>query len=1024
MQTLRRPKVRDQVSGQIQQYIVKQKLGPGDRLPTETQLAETFGISRLSLRALCGRVAPRLGGELRSNSPTAAVLAVLISLATVVTTSADEPRDAAARLEFFETKVRPLLVERCYECHGEELAEGKLRLDTKNGWERGGERGPAIVPGDPSASLLIRAVTYRDEKLQMPPRDSGGKLSDAEIETLVAWIRQGATDPRVGEKIVTNIEKAAATHWAFQPITAPSVESGEHPLDALIERKLREKNFVAAEPADARTLIRRMTFDLLGLPPTAEEIEAFVAESLRDSGPSHGVTRPQEATLQTTQPQAVKRLIDRLLQSPRYGERWGRHWLDVARYSDAKDGVLMYGNARIRPFAYTYRDYVIRAFNDDKPFDRFIREQLAADQLGLPADSPELAAMGLLTLGRLFDRNRHDVIDDQIDVIGRGFLGLSLACARCHDHKYDPVPTADYYSLYGVFASTVEPYDRPRIGPVTEAGQPFEQEFAAKLKEVNDTEQAHYNETLKIARERTPDYLVHVATTEPDVAETTFFFLSLIPDQLRPQITRRWRQLIARRAFADDPVFGPWHDLMRDISLTAEPLATALLSPDEWKARGIDQRIIDGLVKSLTAEPQATAGEAGATGVLTKADVARAYGTIIRDAWAAGGDESDPLAGLLVSRDGPVWFPIRDVVFYLSRQPGDAFRGLVGQLDAVAVKHQDAAPRAMILQDADMLYDPVIFQRGDPSARGAPVPRRFPQFLSPADRPPFTQGGGRLELADAIASPTNPLTARVWVNRVWMHHFGEPLVDTPSDFGLQARRPVQLELLDFLADYFIRSGWRTKPLHELIMTSRVYQRASWVQDSEPGRGGVAPQLPAELRSNSATSVATQQRIDPNNTLLWRANRRRLDLEQMRDTLLAVSGELDETMFGRPVVITDESNRRRTVYAFVERQNIPDLVQSFDFANTDTSTPRRNVTTVPQQALFALNSPFMLARADALAKRVAESEPPQRVSRLFALVLGREPTVAERDECEQFLTAGTLEQLSQVLLMSNEMMFVD
>ncbi|HWB10214.1 MAG TPA: PSD1 and planctomycete cytochrome C domain-containing protein [Pirellulales bacterium] len=853
----------------------------------------------------------------------------------------------------FERQIRPLLVNRCYECHGPDVAESQLRLDIKSGWERGGDRGPAIVPGDPAASLLIRAVSYHDEKLKMPPEDAGGKLSDAEIETLANWIRQGAYDPRGGEKIVTEIDRAASQHWAFQPIVRPTVPAGVHPIDFLIEQKLGEQNFVVTEPADMRTLVRRTTFDLLGLPPTEQQL--------------------------TTTREGYPQFVKELLASPRYGERWARHWLDVARYSDAKDGVLMYGDARIRPFAYTYRDYVIRAFNDDKPFDDFIREQLAADQLNLPPDSPDLAAMGLLTLGRMFDSNRHDVIDDQIDVVGRGFLGLSLACSRCHDHKYDPIPTADYYSLYGVFASCVEPYDRPRIGPLDDAGKAFEDEFAGKLKEIADQQQAHYDAALKTARERTPDYLVHVATTEPDVSETTIFFLSLTPEQLRPQITKRWRQLLARRVFPDDPVFGPWHDLMH------EPV----LKPDEWKARGVDQRIIDGLV---AAKPT------------TASDVAKAYGTIILNAWMAGATEEDPLVGLLLSRDGPVWFPKRDVAFYLSRQPGDAYRGLLGQLDAIAVKHKDAPARAMIVHDAEVLCDPVIFQRGDPSARGTPVPRRFLEILSPSERQPFTHGAGRLDLANAIASRTNPLTARVWVNRVWMHHFGEPLVENPADFGLQARRPRQLDVLDFLADYFMQNAWRTKPLHELILSSRAYQRESRVPDTDV--------------------MANQRRADPANTLLWRANRRRLDLEQMRDAVLAVTGELDETMYGRPVAITDETNRRRTIYAFVERQNIPAMVQTFDFANADTSTPRRSLTTVPQQALFALNSPFMLQRADALARRVAAVEPSQRVTRLFQLALGRDPTPAEAEECQQFMAAGTFEQLSQVLLMTNELMFVD
>jgi hypothetical protein len=888
--------------------------------------------------------------------------------------------DAAQKVEFFEKKIRPLFVKHCQECHGAEAAEAKLRLDSRSGWQKGGERGPAIVAGDPAASLLIRAVSYRDPKLKMPPKDAGGKLTDAQIEDLTTWIRQGAVDPRVGAKIVTDIEAAGQTHWAFQPLAPPAVEANSHPIDFLVERKLREHNLVPTEPADMPTLVRRTTFDLIGLPPTEKQLA-----TARDEFPQ---------------------LVRELLASPRYGERWGRHWLDVARYSDAKDGVLMYGDARIRPFAYTYRDYVIRAFNDDKPFDQFIREQLAADRMNLPADSTELAALGLLTLGRMFDSNRHDVIDDQIDVVARGFLGLTISCARCHDHKFDPIPTADYYSLYGVFASCIEPLERPRIAPITDAGQPFETEFAAKLKEVLNQQRTHYDATLKTARERTPDYLVQVATTEPDVTETTIFFLSLIPNQLRPQITKRWRQLIARRAFADDPLFGPWHDLMRDPTLT----------PDKWKARGIDSRIIDGLV---AAKPQ------------TPADIARTYGTIIREAWTKNADAADPLAALLIARDGPVWFPERDVVFYLSRQPGDAFRGLVAQLDAICVKHKDAAARAMVVADAEVLCDPVIFLRGDPSARGAPVPRRFLGVLSSqtrssrtressdrslttsattrtdvssGERPNFADGGGRLDLANAIASRDNPLTARVWVNRVWMHHFGEPLVENPSDFGLRTKRPVQHELLDFLADYFIRNGWRTKPLHELILSSRTYQRASRIPES--------PQMTKQIEA------------DPTNALMWRANRRRLDFEQMRDTLMSVSGELDETMFGRPPLITDDTNRRRTVYAFVERQNIAAMVQTFDFANADTSTPRRVMTTVPQQALFAMNSPFILCRAKSLATRTTKLAPTNEIPSLYLATFGREPTADELAASLEFRQAGSLEQLAQVLLMSNEMMFLD
>lgn len=904
----------------------------------------------------------------RGRSVLMLVTAGLLWVAAMEFVNAAEGTDAAptaasatelkGRLQFFEQEIRPLLVKHCYDCHGPEVAEGKLRLDTRQGWERGGERGPAIVPGDPSISLLMRVVTNRDGKLKMPPPETGDQLTPREIDALTTWIRQGAADPRTGERVVTDIDRAAQQHWAFQPLQVPALPADEHPLDHLIDEQLHAAQLTPTAPAPLPTLIRRITFDLTGLPPTAAQLATPQAE--------------------------LPRLIDELLASPRYGERWGRHWLDVARYSDAKDGVLMYGNDRIRPFAYTYRDYVIRAFNDDKPYDQFIREQLAADQLGLAPDSPDLAALGLLTLGRMFDSNRHDVIDDQIDVIGRGFLGLSLACARCHDHKFDPVPTADYYSLYGVFASSVEPYNRPRIGPIAPAGEPFEQEFSAKLQEIESQQATHYAEQLQIARQRTPDYLVQVATTEPDVQETSIFFLSLTVEQLRPQITKRWRQIIARRAFPDDPVFGPWADLMK------EPV----LRTEEWRARGVDSRIIDALAATPPTSP---------------ADVARIYGEVIRAAWLANSNEQDPLVALLISRSGPVWFPPTDVKFYLARQPGDAFRGNLGQLDAIAVKHRDAADRAMVVQDAEILVDPVIFQRGDPNARGTPVPRQFLGILSPGGRVPFSNGSGRLELANSIASPDNPLTARVWVNRVWLHHFGESLVENPADFGLQAKRPRQQRVLDFLADYLIKQQWRTKALHRLIVSSRAYQRAS-----------VIPANP---------TFAQQRQADASNEFYWRGNRRRLDLEQMRDSLLTISGELDTKMYGRPGEITDPANFRRTIYAFVERQNIPAMVQTFDFANADTSTSRRAMTTVPQQALFALNSPFMLSRADALATQITKATNGDQASAAtvktaFQLVYGRDPTPTEAEDCQAFLTSGSLNQLCQVLLMSNELMFID
>ena len=1128
---------------------------------------------------------------------------------------------ADEKADFFEQRIRPLLTAHCYACHGPDQAMGKLRLDTRVGWQRGGDSGPAIVPGDPASSLLIKAVQYRDPQLKMPPPDEADPLSPRQIADLVHWIREGAVDTRTGKPLPSG--PTGKEHWAFQPLTQPQVPAGSHPVDALIDPLLAQRSFVPAPRADRQTLIRRMTYDLLGLPPTAEQRATALAD--------------------------LPGLIDALLASPHYGERWARHWLDVARYADAKDGVLMYGDARIRPFAYTYRDYVIRAFNDDKPFNVFIQEQIAADQLDLAAQDPALAAMGFLTLGRMFDNNRHDVIDDQIDTITRGLLGLTVSCARCHDHKFDPIPTADYYSLYGILASSIEPYDRPRIGPVSEAGKQYEQELGDKLQEVFARRQKHYEETLATARDRTPDYLVQVATTDPDISETSIFFLSLLPEQLRPQITYRWRQLIARRAHPQDPIFGPWADLMENPELQVK----------RWQERKVDPRVIMALV---AAQPQ------------NRADVARTYGTLLRDIWAGErkvqsalqdvadqlaalsakrvnladvvgggighqtdtrGQSIDPVTGeittrtagfveitehdtlipvpasaavdgvfipksgstvisstglkisdlpktggqtwdyfrygpsggatvntidgvdynkapngllalhankgitfdlnvlrttfgfqeaafqavfghggakgqstvdffiyldgkrvlqreqfaaqqkglaidlplpararfltlivteggqglshdqailgnpriaianrtakdkqhtarladlqqqqqelqdqlaacaalaedrlgaLLLSEQSPVWFPIDQTYHHLSRTEKDAFRGLVNQIDSISVKHKAAADRAMVMVDDAPLYDPVIFQRGDPAQRGNPVPRQFLQVVSPSKRTPFTRGSGRLELANAIASDQNPLTARVWANRVWMHHFGEPLVDNPSVFGLRTTRPVQYQLLDYLAHSLIKSGWRTKALHRLIMTSQAYQRTS------------------DLGQHKRLQF--QATKDPENQYLWRAHRRRLDLEQMRDTLLLLSGQLNQEMYGRPGAIDNLDYRRRTIYTFVERQNVPSVVKNFDAANPDSSTARRVTTTVPQQALFAMNAPFVTQAAQAIAKRTGGSDPTEQIRQLYTIILGRTPSSDELNLGLAFIKNAPWEQYAHTLLMTNEAIFID
>jgi hypothetical protein len=889
-------------------------------------------------------------------------------------------------IDFFEKKIRPILVEHCYSCHSKQANKqrGGLLLDSRAGLLEGGDQGPAIVLGKPVESLLIKAVKHTIPKLKMP-RD--GKLPPAQIADLERWIAIGAPDPRTSARVAKVIDyDAAKKHWAYQPIRKPALPAVKHktwvqgPIDAFILAKLEEKSLTPSAQADRRTLIRRLYIDLIGLPPTVDEVEAFGKEGDADPKGSLGA------------------LVDKLLASPHYGERWGRHWLDVARYADTKDGVLMFGDDRVRPYAYTYRDYVIRAFNDDTPFDRFVEEQLAADAIEPKVEPWRLGAMGFLTLGRQYDNNLHDVIDDRIDTVTRGFLGLTVSCARCHDHKYDAIPTADYYSLYGVFANSEAPLEPPLADRAENCKTLGEYEKQAgphreKMQKMLDSQYALLSET---ARQRAGDYLLRVATTEPDHAETAIYFLSLAPTDLRPPMVNRWRKYLEHPSRKADPVFGPWAELMALPTGTYSSEAISVLQ--RWKEKL--NPLVDAALQ--TAQPK------------NKADVARAYGDLLKhvNKTATGKQASvaeRQLLDALESKESPCYFPRSQTWHNMSRGEKDNYGSLGTQFDKIALKMPSAPPRAMVLNDAVDLIEPKILVRGNPAVPGDPVPRRFLRIIAGDKRQPFTHGSGRLDLARAIVDKDNPLTSRVIVNRVWMHHFGEPLVASPSDFGIRSTPPSHPELLDWLAFTFMQEGWSLKKLHKHIVLSSVYLQASFDR----------PDV---------------RKIDPENGLYWRANRRRLDLEAMRDSLLAITGRLDRTMFGRPVdIVNDAKNGRRTVYALVDRQSLPGLFRAFDFAVPDQSVERRPMTTVPQQALFGMNSPFMTEQAKALSARTDKLTGEARVRELYRLVYGRNADLGELQVGMRFIeaTPGTersqltpWQQYAQVLLMTNEAMFVD
>ncbi len=726
---------------------------------------------------------------------------------------ADAPKLTASQTEFFENKVRPVLVKHCYKCHSAEATKvkGGLYLDSRDGVLKGGDSGPAIVPGDPEKSLLVKSIRYTDPDLQMPPK--GEKLSDTQIADLVAWVKMGAPDPRVGSAAAK--KSTGENHWAFQPVKKPAVPGSRitnppsaNPIDAFITEKLTEKNMTLSPPADKRTLIRRVYFDLIGLPPAPEDVQAFIDDA---------------------SPDAFAKVVDRLLAMPQYGERWGRHWLDLARYSDTKGQIRRQRDTPLYPFAWTYRDYVIKSFNDDKPYDRFIIEQIAADKLALPKGDPALAALGFLTLGERFQNNENDIINDRIDVVTKGLQGLTVSCARCHDHMFDPISMKDYYALRGVFASSHEPKTAPLIG-----GDP---------------------------------------TRDPDYAD---------------YYTQR---------------------------------------------TNLQQRLDAKVLQPRRGNPQANR-------------------EILRERIE-----------------------------------------LQNKIDALELTHPGAPARAHVLLDDERPKDSPIFLRGEAENKGPTVPRRYLECVTGPNSKPFTQGSGRLEMARTIASKSNPLTARVMVNRIWQHHFGEGIVSTPDDFGTMGSGASHPELLDYLAGYFMDHGWSVKQMHRLVLASVTWQQGS----------GNNPRF---------------AQIDPFNRLLWRQNLRRLEFEPVRDSLLAIGGKLDTNVYGKPVplalakgrnfraaLILEPSGRamdigyttRRTVYGYIDRSDLPEVFNSFDFANPDMSNGHRHQTTVPQQALYLMNSPLVVEQArNVVARRdvTACKTDEDKIRRLYEIIYQRLPRAEE------------------------------
>ena len=899
----------------------------------------------------------------QSRVPISLFFGLALVVLPVLPESAAIAQSAEEDARFFETRIRPLLAERCFKCHGPTKQKGGLRLDSADAVKRGGQSGEPLFSQDRwDRGLLLRAVRHAAGVEAMPP---DGKLKDAEIAALEKWAKSGAQFPATANAG----ELDAARHWAFRPVVRAGVpmNAAESPIDSFLLAKLAEKKLRLSPEADRRTLIRRLTFDLIGLPPTPQEVAAFEEDASLD---------------------AFEKVVDRLLASPHYGERWGRHWLDVARYADNKGYVFF--EDKNYPWAWTYRDYVIGAFNRDLPFDRFTLEQIAADQIELD-DKKSLAALGFLTVGGHFMGNVHDIIDDRIDAVTRGYLGLTVSCARCHDHKFDPVPQADYYSLYGVFRSCTEPTVPPLWGepPRTPEAGKFAEELAAKEKKLTDFVHAKHKELVTQARVRASDYLLaaHAIRNQPPADD---FMLISDKGDLNPAMIARWRAFLETTRKRNDATWTVW---LRYAEAPETDFAKLKLAPSD-----------NPLVRAAFASPPKTMKE-----------VAERYGKLLAVAesdWKKAGGKarlSDPnaealraaLYGPTAPADAPLALDWGFLSLFPDRPTQEEYKKLIGDVETFAAK---GPPRAMAVFDADRPYEPHVFLRGQPNRLGEPAPRQFLKVLD-SNRKPFVKGSGRLELAKAIASKNNPLTARVFVNRIWMHHFGRGLVNTPGDFGMRGDPPSHPELLDWLAADFMADGWRVKSLHRRIVTSAAYRQASFDNDDGVVR-------------------------DPENQLFWKQNRRRLEFEPLHDSMLAVSGGLTSAL-GGPAIPLFAGKKRRAVYGYIDRLEFPSLLATFDVPNPATTSPARTSTTVSPQALFLMNGPMARDAARKLANTRAVRNAKTASAKLDALFLSafaRKPTEVERTQSLAFVAKGIEAErwvdLSHGLLMANEFAFID
>jgi len=923
------------------------------------------------------------------------------------------PQNEQAGIEFFENKIRPVLVAHCYECHsGEPDPESaSFVVDTREGILQGGDSGKAVVPGNLKQSLILQAIEHDPEFYAMPPDE---KLPAAVIADFRKWIQMGAPDPRKGTAKSSPQTKPLALaidfdkereFWSFRPLKKtqiPEVQNQSwpaNPIDRFILAKQEQAGMKPVSLADKRTLVRRAYFDLTGLPPSVEEMQSFLNDE---------------------SPQAYEHLIDRLLATPQFGETWGRHWLDLARYADSNglDINLTFYNA------WRYRDYVIQAFNEDKPYDQFIREQIAGDLLPYKNDEERtrnIVATGFLVMGakmlseRDKEKLRMDVVDEQIDVTGRAFMGMTLGCARCHDHKFDPIPMTDYYALAGIFRST-ETVHGNRLGNQFVSGWmtrplPIKPEHAAALKK-----HAADLKTLEDKLQADSDQLKQL---NGDTSQQKHLkkLAGIVVDETQAVKTGEWKDSVFSKNYLG---VGYTHDLNehkgeKSIRFTpdlpaagkyevrfafpgskgrADRVPVTIHSVQGAKTINVDQSKqapIDGMLLSLGSFEFA-AGKAGSVEISNKGT----SGYVVVDAVQFIPQFELPKPSDVLAAKKPGAHSEADARAAKIKVLEEDVKTLTAQIKKLKANAPPAAPMALAVGEQPDPADYRIARRGNIHQLGDKVDRGFLTIASIQEPPAVSpRQSGRLELANWLSQPQNPLTSRVIVNRVWKHLFGNGLVRSVDNFGHLGEQPTHPELLDYLAQRFVEEGWSVKTLIQEIMLSRTYQLSSEFS-------------------------AVQYEQDPGNHLIWRMNRRRLSAESIRDAVLAVSGKLDLTQGGSSVAHYPEqaispnknekleqnpSEFRRSVYLPIVRGNVPPSLTVFDFPAPEMLVGNRPVTTVPAQALFMMNSPFVVGQAQATAERILKDEKQndrEKVSQLYLACLGRDANAAEQAEALKYI----------------------